>query len=77
MKPFHFRSRRHNVLVFAASLGILLSLALPPSVARSAEKSEDLTTAITRVARQTIPAVVHIEVTERMQVENPLGSAHK
>ena len=32
----------------------------------------DLTTAIVRVAQQTIPAVAHIEVTERQEVVNPL-----
>lgn len=34
--------------------------------------SIDLSNAIIRVARQTIPAVVHIEVTERQEVMNPL-----
>jgi serine protease Do len=32
----------------------------------------DLSTAIIRVAKQTIPAVVHIEVTEKQEVMNPL-----
>jgi serine protease Do len=32
----------------------------------------DLSTAIIRVAKQAIPAVVHIEVTERQEVTNPL-----
>src|SRR5438132_8953741 len=32
----------------------------------------DLTTAVTQVAQHTIPAVVHIEVTERQEVANPL-----
>ena len=31
----------------------------------------DLSTAIARVAKETIPAVVHIEVTERQEVSNP------
>ena len=34
--------------------------------------SIDLSTAIIRVAKQAIPAVVHIEVTERQEVMNPL-----
>jgi serine protease Do len=34
--------------------------------------SVDLTVAIEQVAKQTIPAVVHIEVTERQEVANPL-----
>jgi len=36
-----------------------------------AKGSGDLTTAIMQVAKQTIPAVVHIEVTERQAVPNP------
>ena len=41
--------------------------------AQSAEKipSIDLSTAIIQVAKQTIPAVVHIEVTESQEVANP------
>ena len=44
------------------------------AVAQAAEKKKgavDLTTAIVQVAKQTIPAVVHIEVTERRDVANP------
>ena len=33
--------------------------------------ADDLTTAIIQVAKQNIPAVVHIEVTESQEVENP------
>ena len=44
------------------------SLAFPAGVN---EKSIDLSTAIVQVAKQNIPAVVHIEVTERQEVENP------
>jgi serine protease Do len=39
--------------------------------AEKAGASADLTTAIIRVAKQTIPAVVHIEVTEKQEVANP------
>jgi len=45
------------------------------ALAQSAEKASpavDLTTAIIGVAKQNIPAVVHIEVTERQEVTNPL-----
>jgi serine protease Do len=48
---------------------------LQPPWARAAEKLEtavDLSTAIIRIAKQNIPAVVHIEVTERQEVMNPL-----
>ena len=38
-----------------------------------AQGSMDLTTAIRQVAKQTIPAVVHIEVTERQTVPNPFS----
>lgn len=34
-------------------------------------KTSDLSTAIIKVAKQNIPAVVHIEVTERQEVVNP------
>jgi serine protease Do len=40
--------------------------------ASGARGSADLTVAIEQVAKQTIPAVVHIEVTERQEVTNPL-----
>ena len=33
--------------------------------------SEDLTTAVSQVAKQNIPAVVHVEVTERQEIANP------
>ncbi len=39
--------------------------------ARQSWGQTDLTTAIVRVAKQNIPAVVHIEVTERREVPNP------
>ncbi len=42
------------------------------SVAGKPEGNVDLTTAITRVAKQVMPAVVYIEVTESHVVENPL-----
>jgi len=36
-------------------------------------RAVDLTTAVTHVAQHTIPAVVHIEVTERQEVTNPFS----
>lgn len=51
-----------------------------PALAQNAAPSgkpaglPDLSTAIVEVARTTIPAVVHIEVTETQEVTNPLGS---
>ncbi len=50
---------------------MLISFHLPPL--HAAEKPPvDLTTVIIKVAKQNIPAVVHIEVTERQEVVNPL-----
>jgi serine protease Do len=40
----------------------------------STGRAVDLTTAVTHVAQHTIPAVVHIEVTERQEVTNPFAS---
>ncbi|MGE5188449.1 MAG: trypsin-like peptidase domain-containing protein [Gemmatimonadota bacterium] len=44
----------------------------PPPVEAPPGKAGNLETAIERVAERTIPAVVHIEVTERTTVPNPL-----
>ena len=40
-------------------------------------KTSDLSTAIIKVAKQNIPAVVHIEVTERQEVANPFTPMEK
>ena len=48
---------------------LMLSYQLMPA---QAAQQFDLTTAIVQVAKQNIPAVVHIEVTERREVVNPL-----
>jgi serine protease Do len=53
---------------------LLLLLGVPVAHAQTgggAKGAVDLTTAIMQVAKQTIPAVVHIEVTERQTVPNP------
>ena len=42
-----------------------------PTVA--SQSAENLSTAIARVAKETIPAVVHIEVTEHQEVSNPFS----
>jgi serine protease Do len=50
-----------------------VSFILPQGpLAGAAEKPMDLSTAIIQVAKQNIPAVAHIEVTERQEVVNPL-----
>jgi serine protease Do len=46
-------------------------LSIDVQAATKSAPSEDLTTAIIRVAQRTIPAVVHIEVTQRQEVANP------
>ncbi len=51
---------------------LLFFLPSAPIPAVAAQKPEDLTTAIVRIARETIPAVVHIEVTERVEIAHPL-----
>ncbi len=72
MKLFGPRGSRRNATTLLPLLtGLLLSLGPAPSPARAAENREDLTTAITRVARETIPSVVHIEVTERTEFTHP------
>jgi serine protease Do len=58
-------------VVMAAISLIAWSSLLLPTAAQSAPP-EDLSTAIVQVAQQTIPAVVHIEVTQREEVTNPL-----
>jgi serine protease Do len=52
----------------------MVLMLLEPTLGQPAEKmkSVDLTTAIIEVAKKNIPAVVHIEVTERQEVANPL-----
>jgi serine protease Do len=44
---------------------------VPAAAEKTAAPSDNLTTAIERVAQETIPAVVHIEITEHQQVANP------
>ncbi len=60
-----------RIMMISIFLG--MALALPPQLSPvlGAEKAEDLTTAIIRVAKQTIPSVVHIEVTEKQEIANP------
>jgi serine protease Do len=69
-------TRRFRFFLRAAGLSFILGAVffiLPQgTLARAAEKPMDLSTAIVQVAKQTIPAVVHIEVTERQEVANPL-----
>lgn len=54
-----------SCLVILLAFSLLASLAVLPSAAHSAP---ELTTAIAEVAKKNIPAVVHIEVTERVEI---------
>jgi len=68
---FIFRRCVASALIFFICL---IGTLIPFIPAQAAEKSRlpiDLSTAIIRVAKETIPAVVHIEVTERQEVVNP------
>ena len=71
-----FRSIRYRRL-FVAFLGLLLSgmisTSLQPMPVQAAEKAKpiDLSTAIIQVAKQNLPSVVYVEVTESREVTNP------
>ncbi|MHB8907551.1 MAG: Do family serine endopeptidase [Syntrophales bacterium] len=66
------RFRQWRKLIFIIPLaGLIFLSSLAISSAANAV-SVDFSTAIVQVAKQNIPAVVHIEVTERQEVVNPL-----
>lgn len=52
--------------------GLVSAQPIRAQVAESSKEAREFTTAIERVAEHAIPAVVHIEVTERQEVVNPL-----
>ncbi len=60
---------RRSRLIVILSLSLLLSMG---TYLEAADKPVDLSTAIIQVAKQTIPAVVSIEVTQSKEVANPL-----
>src|SRR3989475_2167708 len=62
----------HRGLALSLAWVVSLMVFLPWAHAQSIRGTVDLTTAITQIAKQTIPAVAHIEVTERQEVTNPL-----
>jgi serine protease Do len=67
----HFRVRAlFTISLVAISLVMLRSV--PAQAIEKARGSIDLSTAIIQVARQNLPAVVYIEVTESREVVNPL-----
>lgn len=68
----HFQSRhRVSGIVLGIVLGLAQSLAVNAPAAESGAGG-GLRTAIAVVAKQTIPAVAHIEVTQRQEINNPL-----
>jgi len=70
----HFLFNRHiafNKIFYLFLIGILISSVSAQAVEKS-KSPFDLSIAIIQVAKNTIPAVVHIEVTERQEVVNPL-----
>src|SRR4030043_2475178 len=69
---FAFHCRRYlAIFLVMASLSIFLG-PVPTPAAEKTRTSVDLSTAIIEVAKRNIPAVVHIEITERQEVANPL-----
>jgi len=66
-----FRNRPVPFLFLSLTLFLAGILWLPPTSASGEIKSVDLSTAIAKIAKQAIPAVVAIEVTERREVTNP------
>lgn len=66
------RSQSHRFFAAVFLLGTILLIQSAPACAAEKAKPIDLTTAIVEVAKQTIPSVVHIEVTESQEVANPL-----
>ena len=66
----HFSARILFTASMAAALLAIFMAFCQADVGQS--KPLDLVTAVTQVAKQNIPAVVHIEVTERKEVDNPL-----
>ncbi len=67
------RSHKFRSLFSPALLSGMVWFLFTANAALAAEKmkSFDLSTAIIQIAKQTIPAVVHIEVTESQEVANP------
>jgi serine protease Do len=61
-----------NLFITVFLLGAMLTMSQSgPALAAERKGSVDLTTAIIQVAKQNIPAVVYIEVTESQEVTNP------
>ncbi len=69
MNPFSMKKQLRRL---SALLGaVVLTVLLPGGAAAQKGGSADLSTAIIRVAKESIPAVVHIEVTRSQEVGRP------
>jgi len=68
------RDSKYYAFMLTLLLGILLTLqpALGAKAGDNTKLSLDLRTAISKVAKENIPAVVHIEVTQRQEMVNPV-----
>jgi serine protease Do len=68
----HMRLRRFSVGISVMLMLGMVLLSIQPVVAEAAERTKpiDLSTAIIQVAKQNLPAVVYIEVTESREVVN-------
>ena len=62
---------QNSVAVASASTNAGPSSMQAPAPMKVNPSAEDLSTAIARVAKEALPAVVHIEVTESQEVNNP------
>jgi serine protease Do len=60
-----------KLVVFLVVVAWIAIHSMPVQAAEKTRPPVDLTTAIMQVAKQNIPSVVHIEVTERQEVTNP------
>ena len=70
---FAHTNYRYRLLSFIFFTILLSGMGLVPGQAAEKTKtSVDLSTAIIEVAKRNIPSVVHIEITERQEVANPL-----
>ncbi len=65
----HLKNPLYSFSVILFGAVFILAIGAPASLAQG--RGTDLVTAIETVAKQAIPAVVHIEVTERQEVSNP------
>jgi serine protease Do len=70
--PLSIRSHRLYQIIAITSLVGLIFFSSPTFPVAASATGADFSTAIIYVAKQNIPAVVHIEVTERQEVVNPL-----